>query len=546
MPILLLVLAACAPEHPTSWEAWREDGVPGEARPELPLPMLNELQAGNDSTATDERLERDDWVELYNPSEIPYDLAGFGLSDDPDEGPTFRFGAGVILPPGGHRVVWLDGQPEQGPDHADFRLDQDGDALALYAPDGQLVDAVDFGPQDTDCVLARFPDGTPGWRPSIRATPGTANPVDPGLSLDPSDGLFPEDRILRMELFLDPEQEALLRADRTASVRASFAFEGIFFADVDLRIKGAWGSARSIDQKAAFKIDLDDYESGRRLRGLEHLTLNNMVQDPTALHETLSYRMLRETGTPAPRTGHVELYLNGAYRGLYLHVETIDDTFLARWFADPQGNLYEGAYGADAIPARVGEMDPEQEGDHDDPDHGDLDALVAFLDRTPTEADWEELQRRVDVDALVYTLAVEIFIGHWDGYFYYPNNYRIYHDPSEDRWTLLMSGTDQTFAWRGGWTEAEADGRIADFCVQVPSCEQRLRLALWEVADRFADLDAPTWIDGAHARILDAFTRDPFREVSVDRMNADTASTRAYAVLRPGEITGALFPGGTP
>jgi hypothetical protein len=37
-----------------------------------------------------------------------------------------------------------------------------------------------------------------------------------------------------------------------------------------------------------------------RVLGLENLTLNNMVQDPTMLHEVLGYRMYADAGVAVP------------------------------------------------------------------------------------------------------------------------------------------------------------------------------------------------------------------------------------------------------
>jgi spore coat protein CotH len=92
------------------------------------------------------------------------------------------------------------------------------------------------------------------------------------------------------------------------------------------------------------------------------MTLNNMVQDGSAMHEDVSYEMFREAGVPASRVAHVELYLNGEYRGLYLHVETVDDQFLKRHFLDPDGNLYEGTYGGDLTLESISDMDRDELG----------------------------------------------------------------------------------------------------------------------------------------------------------------------------------------
>jgi hypothetical protein len=545
-PFLWLVVAACSsPSNLPAWTAARPEAQPEQPEPPAtPTVLLNELQARNASTHADEALDRDDWVELIAVGPDPVPLDGWSLSDDVDSDGAWTFPAGTVLEPGAHLVVWLDGQPDQGPLHADFRLAGTGETLALLDPSGAPIDTVEFGDLGDDLVLGRFPDGAPAWEPSIRATPGNRNPADPGRSLDPSDALFSPDQVLKMELFLDAEQEAMLRANPDADVRAGFAFAGATFQAVSLRIKGAAGSRRTLDQKAAFKIDLNDHEPGRRLRGLEHLTLNNMVQDPSCAHETLSYDLMRTWDVPAPRTAHVELYLNGVYRGLYLHVETIDDTFLARWFTSAEGNLYEGAYGADVTPGAIDWMDQEQQGDNDVTDRSDLIALTDFLQQPPSEDLWPELQQRVDTERLTRALAAEVLSGHWDGYFYYPNNYRLYHDPTTDQWTLLPSGTDQTFSWWGDpWS---ASGQLARFCLGVPSCELAYRRALWDLGEALLDIELFAWLDARRRLIAEPYERDPYREASPDDQRAVLEETFFFVRNQVPGVLGQLFPGGVP
>ena len=45
--------------------------------------------------------------------------------------------------------------------HVPFRLDADGDSILLSAPDGTLVDRVDFGQQSPDKTMGRAADGAP-------------------------------------------------------------------------------------------------------------------------------------------------------------------------------------------------------------------------------------------------------------------------------------------------------------------------------------------------------------------------------------------------
>ena len=72
---------------------------------------------------------------------------------------------------------------------------------------------------------------------------------------------------------------------------------------VGVHLKGAWGSWRDVTQKAAFKIKMDAFVKDQTLFGISKFTLNNMVQDPSFIHESLTYRLYRAMGVPTPRTG---------------------------------------------------------------------------------------------------------------------------------------------------------------------------------------------------------------------------------------------------
>jgi hypothetical protein len=60
-------------------------------------------------------------------------------------------------------LVWADDDTDQNGFtnqlHASFRLSQDGEVIALLAPNGQVVDSVSFGEQRTDISEGRSPDG---------------------------------------------------------------------------------------------------------------------------------------------------------------------------------------------------------------------------------------------------------------------------------------------------------------------------------------------------------------------------------------------------
>ena len=98
--------------------------------------------ASNQLAVYDDFFEFDDWVEIYHEGGV-LNLAGYYLSDREDNLMKWEFpstNAGITtITPGGHMVVWLDNDTEQGEDHANFKLSPDGEGIYLTAPDGVTI-----------------------------------------------------------------------------------------------------------------------------------------------------------------------------------------------------------------------------------------------------------------------------------------------------------------------------------------------------------------------------------------------------------------------
>ncbi len=82
----------------------------------------------------------------------------------------------LVLPAGGHLLLWADDDTDQGPCHLGFRLSNGGEAIGLYDSDGvTLIDAVSFGSQRHDVSYGRSGDGGSQWQFFETPTPGQAN-----------------------------------------------------------------------------------------------------------------------------------------------------------------------------------------------------------------------------------------------------------------------------------------------------------------------------------------------------------------------------------
>ncbi|MGC6464340.1 MAG: lamin tail domain-containing protein [Akkermansiaceae bacterium] len=154
-----------------------------------PSVVINEWMASNQSVLPDPSDGQfDDWIELTNPDLTPADLSGWFLSDDPDDPFQFQIPNGFFIPAGGFLLAWADDDPIQNnppfvPDlHLPFKLSASGDSIILTAPDGSLIDRVDFARQSPDKTMGRLGTDTLALAtPSPGETNGRAA-VEPSAS----------------------------------------------------------------------------------------------------------------------------------------------------------------------------------------------------------------------------------------------------------------------------------------------------------------------------------------------------------------------------
>jgi len=138
-------------------------------RPGAIFVVINEVLASNSSTASDPQAQYDDWIELYNVGESAVDLAGCYLTDDLTRPTKWRIPTGnpaaTTIAPAGYLLIWADGDIEDPGLHAGFKLNEEGEEIALFAADGlTMIDGFSFGPQYTDVSYGRYPDGGPDLR----------------------------------------------------------------------------------------------------------------------------------------------------------------------------------------------------------------------------------------------------------------------------------------------------------------------------------------------------------------------------------------------
>jgi len=102
---------------------------------------LNEFVAKNSTTLLSQFGEADDWIEIYNDTAQSVNLTGWYLTDSATQLTKWAFPAATLASKG-YLVVWASGRNTvlNGEIHTNFKLDGDGEYLALVRPDGTTVE----------------------------------------------------------------------------------------------------------------------------------------------------------------------------------------------------------------------------------------------------------------------------------------------------------------------------------------------------------------------------------------------------------------------
>ena len=359
----------------------------------------------------------------------------------------------------------------------------------------------------------------------------------PAPAADKAAWIFRPGHVTKIDLHLPAASRAALKEDPGEYVPARFRMKrnnGRTYGPlrIGVRLKG-FSSFRPLAGKSAFKIKFGEYVEDQRFQGLEEMTLNNMVQDPTMLRELLAYKAFRAAGLPAWRTGYSFLRIDGDAYGVYLNLESPDEVSTARWF-QTTGHLYE-AEAVDLTPGAAPQFEADA-GDEDDIQ--DLERLIAAVTA------WKDLDAVADLAQMTRYWAVEKYIGHWDSYSGrpYPNNYYL-HSDAAGRFTMLPWGTDQTWITAAGY--GDPGGVMFNRCLADAACGALYRDAVGDVRKTLRRTD----LRGLADRTADLLSRwrrkDPKQEWSERQVRKWTKRLNRYLADRPGDTTW-LSPDATP
>lgn len=255
----------------------------------------------------------------------------------------------------------------------------------------------------------------------------------------PGGEIFDQPTVLDFRFLLAKTNLAALRDHPREYAPVTVVVNGQSFTNVGVKLKGAAGSFRSVDDHPALTLHFSKWAAGRRLFGLRRLHLNNSVQDESRMNEYLASELFRAAGVPTPRVAWAKVHINDRDMGLYVLKEAFETEFLRLSFGSSSGNLYDGGFVRDI------DQDLERDSGTGPNDHADLKRLLAAVREPDLTNRWERLQKVLDVDRFVTYAALSVMLVDWDGYPLNRNNYRIYFRPEDGRAVFMPHGMDQLF-----------------------------------------------------------------------------------------------------
>ncbi len=331
----------------------------------------------------------------------------------------------------------------------------------------------------------------------------------------PDEGVFDPAPVHHYRLEISAEGLQGLKDAAKTYVKGVFREGNLTLENVGIRLKGNAGSFRQLGDKPAFTIKFDAFVRGQRYRGLQKLSLNNSVQDPTYLSDFIGNELFRAAGIPAPRIGHARVELNGQDQGFYVVLEAVTREFLARWFDDPSGNLYKGPGDVDSDELYVETRAPQ-------PDRADLKALAAAAAEQDFDVRWERMGAVLDLDRFTSFLAMETINWHWDGYSMALNNFAIYSDPATKRLVFFPHDQDQLFGEPQGTMYPQVSGLVAKAFRFAPQGRNAYRDRVVALTERIFDPDAiAVRLEAMYAKINPAIAAMDPEQAKAHRQSLD-------------------------
>ena len=303
--------------------------------------------------------------------------------------------------------------------------------------------------------------GGPGGRPGRQWPAGTPGPevARDGAAVHQGGDLYAPDALRTFFLDFeasDWEEELAVFKPTDVEIPATLFVDGKSYPRVGVSFRGASsffmvpaGSKRSLN------LSMDFIEGKQRLYGHKSLNLLNCMGDASMM-SSLLYSHIARQKIPAPKVNFVKVVINGRSWGVYANAQQFNRAFLlenfgtrkgTRWKAhgSPRGDAGLRYLGKELAPYRarfeIKSKDKEKA-------WRDLIELCRLLDETDATDVPKVLGRVLDLDGVLWFLAVDVALVNSDGYWTRASDYNLYQDP-DGVFHVLPHDMNEAFRDRG-------------------------------------------------------------------------------------------------
>jgi len=305
--------------------------------------------------------------------------------------------------------------------------------------------------------------GGPGGGPFGRAN---REPPKPGPKVSPEDvqpqsGSLYDPAVFRT-LFIDFENddwETELQEFKETDVEvpATLTVDGVKYPNVGVKFRGM-SSFMMIPAglKRSLNLSMDLVDKKQRLDGYKTLNLLNCSGDPSLMSSVL-YSQIARQHIPAPKANFVRVVINGECWGVYSNTQQMDKIFTKENFGSTEGTRWKvkGSPGGDGGLRYLGDDIAQYKSRYEMKSGGgekEWQALVELcrvLKETPDEQLEEKLRPVLDIDGVLWFLALDDALVNSDGYWTRASDYYLYRDAA-GKFHVVPHDMNEAFVVGGG------------------------------------------------------------------------------------------------
>jgi spore coat protein CotH len=381
--------------------------------------------------------------------------------------PQFAFGPGGFGGPGGPGGFM--GQQER---KLVAKFDKDGDGRLnkeerAAARESLKTDSARGGPGGPGGRRGGFgppagfgPPGGFGGRgnreqakPGPRVTPEEVAAIPDAPLYDPA--------VLRTLFFefenSDWEAELADFHNTDVEVPATLIVDGKRYPNVGLHFRGmsSYGMVPA-GYKRSLNVAIDFADEKQRLYGYKTLNLLNAHEDASFMNPVL-YSHIARKYIPAPKANFVKVVFNGESWGVYASVQQFNKDFLTENFKSTKGTRWKvrgspgGGGGLDYVGDKIDDYKRryEMKSDDDEKSWKALVNLCKTLNETPLDKLEEALEPIVDLDGLLWFLALDISLINCDGYWIRASDYSLFRE-AKGKFHFIPHDMNEAFRPAGG------------------------------------------------------------------------------------------------